>query len=247
MPASSPRPITIGILETGRPPQQLEEKYPNYPKMFEELLSGSGAEFRTYAILDGDFPKDPRECDAWLITGSRFGVYDGYEWIDKLKGFVRSAHQAKSPVVGICFGHQLIAEALGGRAEKSDRGWGVGLHEYDVTGKADWMEGERASFALQVSHQDQVTKVPEGGTVLASSDFCPNALIAYDDWAVTFQGHPEFGPDFSEDLIKMRRGTTLPEDFADKALATVDAGQDSELVARWIAAFLQKALHRETA
>lgn len=245
MSASSPRPITIGILETGRLPEQLEGRYPTYPKMFEGLLAESGAAFRTYAILDGEFPKDPRECDAWLITGSRFGVYDGYDWIETLKGFVKSAYQAKSPVVGICFGHQLIAEALGGRAEKSDRGWGVGLHEYDVGEKADWMEGERTSFALQVSHQDQVTKVPDGGKVLASSDFCPNALIAYDDWAVTFQGHPEFGPDFSADLIRMRRGTMLPEDFADEALSHVNEGQDSQLVARWIAAFLQKALHRE--
>ncbi|MBA5778762.1 gamma-glutamyl-gamma-aminobutyrate hydrolase family protein [Stappia sp. F7233] len=242
MTASSTASFTLGILETGRVPDPLSGKYEPYPAMFRELLAETGATFRTYAILDGDIPSDPSECDAWLITGSKFGVYDGFDWIEKLKEFVRKAHEARRPIVGICFGHQLIAEALGGKVEKSDKGWGVGLHSWHLTGKADWMEGAGEDFALQVSHQDQVVKLPEGAKVLASSDFCPNALLAYDDWAVSFQGHPEFSAGFSEDLIRMRRGTVLPEDFADKALAHVHDREDSGKVAHWITVFLKKAL-----
>lgn len=239
--------MNIGILETGRLPDALSDKYPSYPAMFERLLDKSGANFRTYAVLDGELPKSPTECDAWLITGSKYGVYDGYDWIEKLKGFVRDAYAAKRPVVGICFGHQLIAEALGGKVEKSDKGWGVGRHSYDVLEKPDWMTDDKDSFTLQVSHQDQVVKVPEGAKVLASSDFCPNALLAYGDWAVSFQGHPEFDAKFTEELIHMRRGTVLPEELADAALANLHEGEDSDAVARWIAAFLYKALLREAA
>lgn len=242
MTAASSAPFTLGILETGRVPDALSGKYEPYPVMFRELLAETGAAFRTYAILDGEIPASPEECDAWLITGSKFGVYDGYDWIEELKAFVRQAHSARRPVVGICFGHQLIAEALGGKVEKSDKGWGVGLHSWELKEKADWMEGAGEDFALQVSHQDQVVELPEGARVLASSDFCPNALLAYDDWAVSFQGHPEFSADFSEDLIHMRRGTALPEDFADEALAHVRDRQDSAKVAHWINVFLKKAL-----
>lgn len=238
----------LGILETGRPPAELIGAHGTYPDMIEKFLSPAGPSirFRTYGVLEGEIPRTALECDAWLITGSRAGVLDDAPWMAPLKGFLADAFGAGAPIVGICFGHQILAVALGGRVENSPKGWGIGRHGYPVFKAAAWMQGGTTEFAIEAMHQDQVVDLPPTATVLAGSDFCPHALLTYGDTAISFQGHPEFTVSYARDLIALRRGALFSDALADTALGSLDRPSDSDAVARWIVNFLEIAVSRRS-
>lgn len=226
--------MRIGILETGEPPAPLRERFGRYDAMFRKLL-GDEDDFTTYEVQAGELPADPAEQEAYIVTGSPAGVYDDLPWIEPLKHFLRAA-KGKAKLVGICFGHQIMAEAFGGRVEKSARGWGVGLHRYDVRERAPWMD-DVDSFACPVSHQDQVVEPPPGARLLAGSGFNGFGLIEYRDQpAISFQCHPEFEPAYAKALIELRR-ERLPE--PDAAIASLDRPNDRDRLAAWIRRFLQ--------
>jgi GMP synthase-like glutamine amidotransferase len=224
--------MKLAILETGRPPGDLETRFGDYPAMFGHML-GDGFEIATFDAESGHLPADPSDHHAYLITGSPAGVYDPLPWIAPLQQFIRGAAQAK--MVGICFGHQVMAEALGGHVEKSDKGWGAGLHRYSVVRREPWMDGAQA-IAIPASHQDQVIVQPPNSQVVVASDFTPYAGLAWADRpAISFQFHPEFSPDFAKALIEQRYDR-VPD--PDVAIASLDAPNDSARVAGWIRLFL---------
>ena len=144
--------MKLAILETGRPPAALVERFGDYPAMFERML-GDGFAIDRFDVAAGELPADPPAYDAYLITGSPAGVYDPLPWIEPLKDFLRAAKDRK--LVGICFGHQIMAEAFGGQVEKSAKGWGIGLQSYAIVRVEPWMD-EVATIAVPASHQDQV-------------------------------------------------------------------------------------------
>jgi GMP synthase-like glutamine amidotransferase len=225
--------MKLAILETGRPPGDLAQRFGDYPSMLRELL-GDGFEIETLDVQAGELPADPAQYDAYLITGSPAGVYDPHPWIAPLLEFIRSAKDSR--MVGICFGHQAMAEALGGRVEKSDNGWGVGLHRYAVSPVVPWIDGN-TDIAVPVSHQDQVVVQPPATEVVASSDFTPYAALAWSDRpAISFQFHPEFTPDYAKALIT-ERYDIVPD--PDAAIASLDAANDTGRVADWIRRFLE--------
>jgi GMP synthase-like glutamine amidotransferase len=224
--------MKLAILETGRPPGQLAEEFGDYPAMFEELL-GPGFNLQVFDVRAGEFP-DPNAHDAVLITGSPAGVYEPHPWIEPLLEFIRSARDSR--MVGVCFGHQAMAQALGGRVEKSDKGWGAGLHRYDVVHPEPWMDGA-TSIADPASHQDQVVVQPPNTEVTVASYFTPFAGLAWTDRpAISFQFHPEFSPAFAKALIE-KRYDIVPD--PDTAIASLDAPNDNARVAGWIRRFLE--------
>jgi GMP synthase-like glutamine amidotransferase len=224
--------IDLAILETGRPPGALRDRFERYPAMFEHLL---GLKAASYDVESGLLPARPEDHAAYLITGSAAGVYDDLAWIRPLEDFLRAA-KGKAKLVGICFGHQAMAEAFGGQVEKSPRGWGVGLQRYEIVSHEIWMD-DAATIDIPVSHQDQIVLQPPHTRILASSDFSPFGMLAYDDQpAISMQFHPEFERDFARALIESRRDR-LPD--PDAALASLDAPDDRQRVARWIRAFLE--------
>ncbi len=234
--------MRIGILETGRPPAGLEQ-HGSYGLMFERLL-GPGFETVVYPVIDDVFPAAVDEVDGWLVTGSRFGVYDDAPWIRRLEAFLRQVMAARVPVVGICFGHQILASALGARVEKAAAGWGAGPHEYDVLERPAWLEAAAERFTLNAMHQDQVLSLPPGARLIASSAFCPIAALAYGDHAISFQAHPEFDNAYERDLVAMRRGAVIPEEVADPALAGIGdeaLAPDAANAALWIRRFFTEA------
>jgi GMP synthase-like glutamine amidotransferase len=245
--------MLIGILQTGDVPEALVPRYGEYAPMFEAWLgaAGPGLAFRAYAAHDGALPAGPGECDAWLITGSKHGVYDDLPWIEPLKAFLRAARGAGRPIIGVCFGHQILAEALGGQAVKSAKGWGAGAHDYQVVHRPDWMNGGPESFAIHAMHQDQVTAIPNDATVLASSPFCEFAMLAYGDPeapdAISIQPHPEFNTDYAKALVEMRSGVVIPDDRSVEALATFGRTVHQQEFARWCVEYLRNATARRNA
>ena len=223
--------MKLAILETGRPPGDLSDWFGDYPAMFERLL-GDEFEVETFDVQAGQLPAG--DHDAVLITGSPAGVYDGLPWIKPLSDFIRAAADRK--MVGVCFGHQIMAEALGGHVEKSDKGWGAGLHRYSVVRSEPWLDGER-EISIPASHQDQVVIQPPNTEIVAASDFTPYAALAWTDRpAISFQFHPEFEPAFAKALIE-KRYDVVPD--PDAAIASLDAPNDSQRVGGWIRRFLK--------
>lgn len=223
--------MRIGILQTGLAPEALSDTMGDYPDMFARLLDGQGFTFRTFRVVEGEFPADVHDCDGWLITGSRHGVYEDHPWIAPLEQFIRDAFAARVPVVGICFGHQIVAQAMGGKVERYDGGWAVGATEYDFSGE---------KLVLNAWHRDQVTRPPESARVIATNDFCANAALLYDDRAFTVQAHPEFRPEFVDGLMKTRGKGLVPDDvMAAAATRLADPIQDRTMAGR-IAAFFKE-------
>jgi len=223
--------MKVAILETGRPPGNLADAFGDYPAMFGKLL-GPGFEIESFDVPVGELP-EPGAHAAYLITGSPAGVYDPLPWIEPLQQFIRDAGDSK--MVGICFGHQVMAEALGGHVEKSDKGWGAGLHRYTIIHSEPWIDSVRA-IAIPASHQDQVVVQPPNTTVVAASDFTPFAALAWTDRpAISFQFHPEFSVGYAKALIE-KRYDVMPD--PDAAIASLDAPNDNARVAQWIRNFL---------
>jgi GMP synthase-like glutamine amidotransferase len=224
----------IAILEAGFPPRALQPRFGAYSDMFESLL-GRDAFGPVYDVTHGHYPADVRDHDTYLITGSSAGVYDDLPWIAPLKAFLTGA-KGKAKLVGICFGHQIMAEAFGGHVVKSDKGWGIGLHHYQLSGAAEWMTGPR-EVAIPVCHQDQVVVQPPHTRLLGGNDFCPLGILAYDDQAAfSVQFHPEFDPAFAAALIDLVEDEVKPAK-AEAARASLDAPNDRQRAADWIRAF----------
>ncbi len=240
--------MRLGLLETGHVPEEMIADHGGFPEMFRALLQGvdPAVDITPFAVVDGEFPGSPEACDAWLITGSKHGVYDDLPWIEPLKTFLRAARTAGVPMIGICFGHQIMAEALGGRAEKSAKGWGCGVHDYQVQQRPGWMPDAGREFAMHAMHQDQVTAIPEDATVLATSPFCTHAMLSYGDperpEAISIQPHPEFAMPFARNLVATRRGRVIDEDLADAALATFGQNVANQEFAQWAVAYLRTVL-----
>ena len=228
--------MEIGILRTGAPPPDLAPRFGPYDDMFARLL-GPGFTVRGYDVQGGERLPPADAHPAFLITGSAAGVYEPLPWIEPLFAFLREA-KGRTRLVGICFGHQAMAEALGGRVEKSVRGWGIGLQDYDLWERAHWMgESPPERIAIPVSHQDQIVIPPPGVRVLAGNAFTPFGMLEWEDGsALSMQFHPEFEPGYAEALIESRRGR-VPN--PDAAIASLQRPNDRAVVAEWIRAFLQ--------
>lgn len=227
--------MKIGILQTGKVPEELEPEHGDYPSMFERLLADPDVTFETYRVVDGELPESPDACDGWLITGSRYGAYEEHDWIPPLEDFLRRAFAAAVPIVGICFGHQILAQALGGKVEKFSGGWSVGVKDYAIDGIGDDLQ-------VVAWHQDQVTQLPKVNglpvAVVGSTSFCRYAALAYGDRAWSIQPHPEFSGDFMADLVGARAGI-LPPAIAEEARASRDRATSSARIADHIKSFFK--------
>lgn len=229
--------MRLAILETGAPPGDLADRHGDYPAMFRRLLLRDGDSAETFDVASGRLPADPAAFDACLVTGSSAGVYEPLAWIAPLKAFLNAA-AGRTALVGVCFGHQVMAEAFGGRVIKSPKGWGVGLHRYDSTGEG-WLAG-LSTLAVAASHQDQVVEAPAGALVAAASDFTPFGALHYPGRrAISIQLHPEFTPDYARALIEARRGNRYTDEQADAALASYAAANDRLEVGRRLRRFIE--------
>lgn len=223
--------MRIGILVCGSPPDEVVRTAGQFDQMFRDLLAGRGLRFVSHDVEHMDFPGSVHDAEGWLITGSRHGVYEDHAFIPPLESFLRRAHDARVPMVGICFGHQIMAQALGGRVGKFDGGWVVGRQSYDVAGL-----GQRH---LTAWHQDQVLDPPPGAQVIATGASCRYAGLRYGDHGLSLQPHPEILGDTVKAYVAANSGT-LPPALLGSALAGADLPTDHADMAGLMAACFQR-------
>ena len=221
----------IGILQTGHAPDEIRASQGDFKDLFETLLAGNGFSFETWDVVDMDFPAAIDLCDGWLITGSKHGAYEDHAFIPPLQDMIRAIYAADIPLVGVCFGHQIIAQALGGSVAKFADGWAVGRQTYDWNG---------TTVALNAWHQDQVTLRPAAAQVVGTNTFCENAALVYGKTAFTVQPHPEFEAGFIAGLVQYRGRGRVPEPQLAAVEKTLDQPIDNARIAGQIARFFKE-------
>lgn len=232
------KPLRLCIIENGLVPDDLADRFESYPKMIQSWLSSQlpEAEFSVVSAVSEEPLPDPRAYDGYLLTGSKYSVYDGLEWIVKLRAFLQRLREDRSPVFGICFGHQLMAEAYGGSVRKAEQGWGIGAQPYRYR---DLPIEEGAAF---VFHQDQVVRLPEQVQVKGGSDHCPFGVLEYSFPAMSVQYHPEFTREYVTLLAERYGGQLISKEVAQGAIESLQAlPVANDGVAAWVADFFRSA------
>ena len=241
--------MKIAILQTGTTNPAMPSRFQDYPALFTDMFSSDPRatqhSFAPVAVFDGDMPPVVDAYDAYIITGSKHGVYDDLPWIVPLMTFIRAAHDADVPMVGVCFGHQIIAHALGGYAAKSNRGWGLGIHRVKLRDHPDWMPADDYIRLIHI-HQDQVETLPPGAQLIGSNEFCPNAMFVISDSVLCVQGHPEFTIAYIDQLMRVR-ADVFDSETLETAQVSLEDGHDGTRFASYILCFLNAHQHRRTA
>jgi GMP synthase-like glutamine amidotransferase len=230
--------LKVGLLEC----DDVVGRFPGidggYREMFAMLLPEF--DFSFFAIHRDTFPENTAECDAWIATGSKHAVYEGHPWVARASEFLRELQKAKRPFVGICFGHQLLAHALGGEVAKARQGWGAGVLPVELLRHEPWMQPPKPAVRIQHMHQDQIQRLPEGSVLLGRSPHCEIGMFRVGESMLGIEGHPEFTVAYARALIEARRGS-IGEQRAREALADVAEPNDGRLVGQWIGEFLIRA------
>lgn len=235
--------MKIGLLQCDDVAEPLVGRHGNYPDMIQALLRAAdpGLQFQVFACHQGDIPDRAAGVDGWVTTGSKCGANDGADWIDRLSDFIRVLWRDGQPLVGICFGHQLMARALGGRVERNALGWGLGAYPTTLAGREPWMTPWRSqTLQLLASHQDHVVELPPQGRVLAHNPFCPIYMMQIGNTCLGIQGHPEFSRAYVEDLLAARRDR-IPAERLLAARHSLRGPVDDLRVGRWILNFIHDA------
>lgn len=231
--------MKIGILKADSVLPQFQGEFGDYPDMFVARLSANSKEalsFDVYDVEHGVYPESIDACDGYIITGSKKSVYDDETWIHDLEDYVRLLHGAQKSLVAVCFGHQLVAQALGGKTESANEGWGVGVHTSALVHQKDYMQPSLEEVKVLVSHKDQVTVLPPGAELLAASEFCPNAMFQLGEHIVCIQGHPEFNKHYSQALMNLREKILGEATFL-QGIRSLEEPLDSDTLAKWIVEF----------
>ncbi|MCF6326797.1 MAG: type 1 glutamine amidotransferase [Devosiaceae bacterium] len=236
--------MKLTILLAGENPKDLREDFGPYADKFKRMFLGADPSFSfdQIEVHAGEKIPEPKELEAVIVTGSAAGVYDDLEWMEHLQSFIRKAHDANLPMLGICFGHQIIADALGGQVIKSLKGWGVGRHVYQMQTVPDFFPAGTKSIAVAASHKDQVVTLPSDAKIFLSSKFTPNAGLLYaNGTTMSMQPHPEFEIEYSAAIFELRRGNPLSDLEVDAAVKTLENPIDNDLVALALAGFFKSA------
>ncbi|MCL1124934.1 glutamine amidotransferase-related protein [Shewanella surugensis] len=228
--------MKIGILQCDDVRAYLQDEFGNYPQMFIHLFAALNLSevpsFVFYRVMDGQYPQHMDDCDGYITTGCRWSVNYDEPWVHAFYMYINQLHVAKKKCIGICFGHQMMAKALGGEVAHSPNGWGVGVMTSQLLQPMPWMArgvDDMSAFALVMSHQDQVIKLPEAAKVLAGSNFCPNGMFQIDTHFLGIQGHPEFSKGYSSALMLVRA-----KSIGEKRLAQGQLSLNQETDELWI-------------
>jgi len=220
--------------------EKFQPEFKSYSNMIFNMFHRVDETLR-FEIFDcqlGLFPENVENFDFFIITGSKADSYSDLKWIKQLIQFVKELNAKNKKLIGICFGHQIMALALGGNVSKSSKGWGVGVTTNNILEKPDWMNKAVSELNIIVSHQDQVDDIPDGSSVLAESDFCPYFIVQWNDHFLSIQGHPEWNKEYSNVLMDDRVDRIPAETIASgKASLTIEP--DNQIFTQWMLDFVQ--------
>ena len=229
--------MKVGLLLCDHMRSEYLEEFGDYPPMF--AAAWPNFDFEVFAVCDGEFPASIRDCEAYLSSGSRYSVYEQHDWITELKALVKEIAAKELPYLGVCFGHQMLAEALGGEVKKAERGWCVGAHTFEMREQASWMDPYQASLNLLMMCQDQVQILPPDSIVLASAPTCPIGMFQVGDRMLGVQAHPEFSKAYDRILMETRverMGTSIVKEGIESLTLPLDA----QLFCHWSTQFLSR-------
>jgi GMP synthase-like glutamine amidotransferase len=235
--------MKVGLLDTIPPSFYLPGEKTD-PDKFRDMFRSVGVphEMPHYDITLDEFPQSVDECEGYLITGSPCSVYEDLPWIGKLEAFVRDCYQAGQPLVGVCFGHQLIAQALGGRVEKAETGWLLGHHGLRILREKHWMQPHQEEGTLYFVNQDQVVAPPPGAELLAENDRCAYAMFTVGENVLCIQPHPEQPITSMHTFIEHLRPRLKPEVIEEAFGSLANGEPHADLVASWLWQFLESAI-----
>jgi len=233
--------INVGILQVNHDKSvEVGDAFPDDAHRFRDLFDSQEERYRyrVYMTIGGEIPQNLDEHDAFVITGSPLSVLNQHIFTDGLLDFIKRCDTARKPLLGACFGHQAIALALGGRVERSETGYTVGIEETQFHNSRSWMIPHRKSLPMYVFHEDQVTQLPNGCDLLGSSNNCKIASFAKGNHIFTTQSHPEFSDAFMRCVLKYTE-SKLTAETANKAWASLALKEEGEVFAKWCTNFFQ--------
>ncbi len=229
--------MTVGLLVCDQVRPEYRAEFKDYPDMFQALFPAYT--FKLYKAFKGELPKSVTECDCFMATGSSHSVYEDLDWIKKTKAFIKAIYEGNGYFIGFCFGHQLMAEALGGKVAKAKTGWCVGVHEFKVYRLKKWMRPAKTKVNFLMMCQDQVLALPKNGISLAGNADCPNAILQVGDRMMSIQAHPEFSKAYDRTLMEARV-ERMGIEKVQKGIASLKKVVDMELFRSWVDKFLQQ-------
>ena len=193
----------INILLCDTFPGRLPDFIPNYESLFMDLFASIGEEvnYRIYQTWQGELPQDIHDKEIYLIPGSLDSVYSDKPWIVALLHWIEKAYYCGTKLMGVCFGHQAIACALGGSVRRYEGGYGAGVRASIVLEEKMRPYFPDGKMHLLYSHHDQVDILPPDAVCCATSDFCKYESFRINNQVITFQGHPEFTVAYSRHLL----------------------------------------------
>lgn len=228
--------MKIALLVCDHVKQEFVEQHGDYPSMFGQLLPQLSME--PWMVCDGNFP-DVDAYDGFIATGSRLSVYEELDWIQRLKELTREMYAKQKKFVGVCFGHQLIAEALGGKVEKAPVGYLVGAHAFMIKRNLPWNSDHADTFNILMLCQDQVSQLPPHSTVYATSKECPVGMLTVGHHFLGIQGHPEFSKAYNQAVFSSR-----PDQIAEEKIAGAIRSFENEVDTQWLRNVITEFLHQ---
>lgn len=234
--------LRICILESDDLHPAMQDAFIGFGQMFKQLFSAqeTALDYQVFNVVRGEYPSPDQHFDAYLVTGSKADSFANDLWIVTLREYLRERFAQGDVLLGICFGHQILALVLGGDTQRSTKGWGIGVHRYRLKHKPQWLPDSADNFQLLISHRDQVTALPKGAQLLASSEFCENAAFMLGQQVLCFQGHPEFTHEFSKTLLAIRQTMYCPAEYQAACQSLVQQ-HDGHVVAQWMLCFVKMA------
>jgi len=232
--------LKIGVLSTCVGAEEIYQKHMSESEQIELRLKSirPNWHFKTYRAYIGEFPESLKSCDGYVLSGSPASVNTKAGWIDRTLDYIRRLHDSRISMIGICFGHQAIAKALGGGVEFSPVGWNLGSVKVRFSSHTHWMRPQKDELRLYAVHNEQVVIPPKGSKNLGKTDTCPVASFSIGNHVFTTQHHPEMTGEFISDVVD-HLSLELDTDIIHSAKTSLQYGDDNDCFAEWMANFLE--------